>query len=85
MVRLAHALGLRVVAEGVETDRQRDLRVAPDCDELRGYLFAKPMPAKPMPAKSLTAWAQMDDDRLYHQQKAGFRESLFHETMPAPI
>lgn len=80
VVRLAHALGLRVVAEGVETERQRDLLVALDCDELQGYLFAKPMPAK-----LLTAWAQMGEDRLYHQQKAGFRESLFHETLPAPI
>ncbi len=45
VVRLAHALGLRVVAEGVETAGQRDILVGMHCDELQGYLFARPMPA----------------------------------------
>jgi diguanylate cyclase (GGDEF)-like protein len=45
VVRLAHALGLRVVAEGVETESQRDVLLALGCDELQGYLFARPMPA----------------------------------------
>ena len=43
---VAHALGLRVVAEGVETDAQRDMLLALRCDELQGYLFAKPMSAR---------------------------------------
>lgn len=45
VVRLAHALGLRVVAEGVETAGQRDALLQLDCDELQGYFFARPMPA----------------------------------------
>lgn len=45
MVRLAHALQLRVVAMGVETEDQRDRLVKLGCDELQGYLFAKPMAA----------------------------------------
>ena len=52
VVRLAHALGLRVVAEGVETAGQRDVLLQLGCDELQGYFFAKPMPAA-----SLEAWA----------------------------
>ena len=48
VVRLAHALGLSVVAEGVETGAQRDVLTALRCNELQGYLFAKPMPAKMM-------------------------------------
>ncbi|MCW5658535.1 MAG: EAL domain-containing protein [Burkholderiaceae bacterium] len=43
VVRLAHALGLRVVAEGVETEDQRDRLLALGCDELQGFLFARPM------------------------------------------
>ncbi len=43
-VSLAHSLGLRVVAEGVDADSQvallRDLR----CDEVQGFLFSKPLP-----------------------------------------
>ncbi|MEO7938437.1 MAG: EAL domain-containing protein [Burkholderiaceae bacterium] len=45
VIRLAHALGLRVVAEGVETPGQRDILLSMQCDELQGYLFARPMPA----------------------------------------
>ena len=53
VVNLAHALGLRVVAEGVETAGQRDILLEMDCDELQGFFFARPMPAA-----HLLAWAQ---------------------------
>ncbi len=46
VVRLAHALGLRVVAEGVETSAQRDILLKLGCDELQGYFFAHPMSAE---------------------------------------
>jgi EAL domain-containing protein (putative c-di-GMP-specific phosphodiesterase class I) len=45
VVSLAHALGLEVVAEGVETEQQRDILVRLQCEQLQGFLFAKPMPA----------------------------------------
>ena len=45
VVHLAHDLGLGVVAEGVETAGQRDVLIGLDCDELQGYLFARPMRA----------------------------------------
>ena len=41
---MAGHLGLRVVAEGVETRQQADFLVAHDCDGLQGYLYARPMP-----------------------------------------
>jgi diguanylate cyclase (GGDEF)-like protein/PAS domain S-box-containing protein len=45
VISLAHALKLRVVAEGVETEEAaRHLRLL-KCDEMQGYLFARPMPA----------------------------------------
>jgi len=44
-VQTGHAMGLHVVAEGVETEAQRDFLAAIGCDEGQGYLFARPMPA----------------------------------------
>ena len=43
VVRLAHALGLRVVAEGVENANQHTILRHLSCDELQGFLFARPM------------------------------------------
>ena len=44
VVRLSHALGLKVVAEGVETQDQADILAELQCDELQGFLFGRPMP-----------------------------------------
>jgi diguanylate cyclase (GGDEF)-like protein len=44
VIHLAHALGMRVVAEGVETAAQQTILLHMGCDELQGYLYAKPMP-----------------------------------------
>lgn len=73
VIRLAHALERRVVAEGVETAAQRDLLVRMGCDELQGYLFAKPMSAT-----ALGLWA-MDDE---FSRRPAFSASLFQDTVP---
>ncbi len=46
IVALGRALGLSVLVEGVETEQQRVLLRLAGCDEMQGYLFAKPAPAK---------------------------------------
>ncbi len=43
VITLAHSLGLRVVAEGVETDDQREFLRSHACDLGQGYLFSRPM------------------------------------------
>jgi diguanylate cyclase (GGDEF)-like protein/PAS domain S-box-containing protein len=45
VIVMAHTLKLRVVAEGVESEEQRDFLAANGCDFMQGYLFGRPVPA----------------------------------------
>ncbi len=45
IIVMAHKLGLKVIAEGVETTAQRACLSTQGCDFVQGYLFAKPLPA----------------------------------------
>ena len=58
IVALGRALGLSVLVEGVETEHQRVLLRLAGCDEMQGFLFAKPAPAHAI-------------DRLLAQAKQG--------------
>jgi len=77
VIKLAHALGLKVVAEGVETERQRDVLLGLRCDELQGYLFARPMPAQ-----MLTVWAMNGEDDTHDIE---FSHSLFAGHVPSAL
>lgn len=46
IVQMAHSLGMRTIAEGVETQQQRDFLSQQHCDEIQGYLFSKPLSAE---------------------------------------
>jgi EAL domain-containing protein (putative c-di-GMP-specific phosphodiesterase class I) len=41
---MAHSMGLRVIAEGVETQQQLDFLRTLQCDEVQGFLFSPPVP-----------------------------------------
>jgi EAL domain-containing protein (putative c-di-GMP-specific phosphodiesterase class I) len=45
VVAMSHAIGLEVVAEGVETPVQRELLRELGCDMVQGYLFGRPRSA----------------------------------------
>ncbi|NNJ50997.1 MAG: EAL domain-containing protein [Gammaproteobacteria bacterium] len=45
IIVVAHTLGLKVVAEGVETERQRQILAEAGCDFAQGYLFSRPVDA----------------------------------------
>ena len=51
IVALGQALGLRIVAEGVETDGQQEFLTRLGCDSLQGYLLGRPVPAEQFMAK----------------------------------
>ena len=44
IIQLGHNLNMKVIAEGVEDEAQRDLLISEGCDEYQGYLFSKPAP-----------------------------------------
>lgn len=77
VIKLSHALGLTVVAEGVETQPQLDILRRLGCDELQGFLFARPMPAR-----HLQTWLQGNDNP---DHRSGFTDSDFQSDDIGPI
>jgi diguanylate cyclase (GGDEF)-like protein len=57
MLHAARALGVSIVAEGVEDEAQALFLRAAGCDRMQGYLFARPMPAEQMEARLRTGVA----------------------------
>jgi EAL domain-containing protein (putative c-di-GMP-specific phosphodiesterase class I) len=45
IIGLAHSLGFKTIAEGVETQAQLDFLRAHACDDIQGYFYSKPVPA----------------------------------------
>ncbi len=50
IISLAHALRLKVVAEGVDSEERAKMLRLLHCDQMQGYLFSKPLPLDQMTA-----------------------------------
>ena len=81
VVNMAHRMRLSVVAEGVETEDQRDRLKSMGCDFARGYYYAKPLPADEFEKLLLmskdednTQAPVPDQDALYGLQRTGLHE-----------
>ena len=57
IVALSHSLGLRVIAEGVETATQFNFLKNHDCDEAQGFLISRPLEAN-----DLLKWWRMQEE-----------------------
>ena len=55
IVSLAHHMGMKVTAEGIETRAQAEFLEACGCDQLQGFFFGRPMPADRVAAEILTS------------------------------
>src|SRR6185369_422199 len=68
MIDLARALGLRVVAEGVEDERTWRMLVEAGCDVAQGWFFARPMPGE-----QLTDWLTRHRPQAAHSAASAAR------------
>lgn len=59
VVALANSLGLNVIAEGVESEAQRDFLAGSGCHVYQGYLFSRPIPIEPFEAFAQSSRRQM--------------------------
>ncbi len=66
VIRLAHALGYNVVAEGVETEAQRDALTELGCDQMQGYLFSEPI----VEANFFLVYKQLQNQAILNKQAA---------------
>jgi diguanylate cyclase (GGDEF)-like protein/PAS domain S-box-containing protein len=76
VVALAHAIGLKVLAEGIETEEQSSLLRAKACDQLQGFLIAPPMTSS-----GLEDWLAANGSGESLSPAAGFR----HGPGPSPL
>ncbi len=58
IITMAKQLGLKIVAEGVETEPQFDFLKQEGCDIIQGYLFSRPIPAEDFSKLLAENWAQ---------------------------
>jgi diguanylate cyclase (GGDEF)-like protein/PAS domain S-box-containing protein len=66
IVAMAHGLGLRAVAEGVEDTEQLRRLVGLDCDEAQGFLLGRPVPAADLPALAAAVFPIPDPRSTVH-------------------
>ena len=82
VLSLAHAMGLHVVAEGVETPLQADQLMALGCTVAQGFLFSAAVPANQVPATLTAPWRSRDGARRQRGAPSLIDEMIHHIGLP---
>ena len=72
---MGKALGMTVVAEGVETIEQQAFLRSHACDEMQGFLFSKPVPPRQM-AELLRATPALESPALQPELDSGLESAV---------
>ena len=83
VISMAHAMDLRVVAEGVETLEQRSFLTHEGCDEEQGYLTSKPVPAGEFECIRHSIKSSLLADRMRLRTGEFVRRLLLHVLPPS--
>ncbi|NOV03850.1 EAL domain-containing protein [Paenibacillus planticolens] len=83
IIHLAQGLGLKVVAEGVETMDQLTFLKQYECDEIQGYLFSKPVPVTEF--KKLLAKEVLIPSEINQRIETDTRQNYFQDHLIFPI
>jgi diguanylate cyclase len=79
VMSLAHAMGLHVIAEGVETPLQASELVALGCSVAQGYLFSPPMPAGELAAWQARGTSATLRRAAGHRGRRGLIDEMMHQ------
>ena len=82
VIALGRSMQMKVVAEGVETQAQADLLRKLGCDEMQGYLLARPMPAADL-AQWLVPHLRTQANRRRSYGRAGIERPMSLEKLPS--
>ena len=76
IIVMAHKLGMKVIAEGVETDYQRQVLADAGCDYGQGYLFSRPVTAEEFEVSCITAALELKQNALPQESLADATEAV---------
>jgi EAL domain-containing protein (putative c-di-GMP-specific phosphodiesterase class I) len=75
VIALAHNLGMRAIAEGIETREQLEFMADHDCDEIQGFYFTRPLPAADCAALLGPVWPLAFGGRPAGERVSGQEDS----------
>jgi EAL domain-containing protein (putative c-di-GMP-specific phosphodiesterase class I) len=75
MITLSHKLGMKVVAEGIETQSQLELLTKSGCDYAQGFLFSKPLNTTDFTKFAVNHWIKVNPKYIPPNHKRNYKKT----------